>query len=128
MDSRLYFVLGDLFSNLLVAILAGWLCSLLIPAGWNMFLAMLVAMVIGMAVGLGLFFPLGVAFGAMEVMLPTMFTGMFSGMVVGMWAAMMPLGGLQAVAAGAVCGLVGVNVIWILNNSLRGVQEPREGA
>ena len=96
-----------------------WFCA---------FLAMLVAMVIGMAVGLVLFFPLGVAFGAMEVMLPTMFTGMFSGMVVGMWAAMMPLGGLQAVAAGAVCGLVGVNVIWILNNSLRGVQEPREGA
>ncbi len=83
MDSRLYFVLGDLAANLLVGALAGWLSAVVIGTGWNMFLAMFLAMGLGMLVGLVLFFPLGMAFGAMEVMLPTMFSGMLAGMVVG---------------------------------------------
>ncbi len=128
MDSRLFFVLGDLGGNLLVAAVAGWLCALLIPVGWNMFFAMLVAMAIGMVVGLVLFFPLGIFFGAMEVMVPTMFSGMLSGMVVGMWAAMEPVSGQQALVCGAVCGLIGINIIWIMNNSLRGPRDPAIGA
>ena len=96
MDSRLYFVLGDLASNLLVGALAGWLSALVIGVGWNMWLAMFLAMALGMLVGLVLFFPLGMAFGAMEVMLPTMFSGMLSGMVVGMWTAMHPVSGVTA--------------------------------
>ena len=83
MDSRLYFVLGDLASNLLVGALAGWFSALVIGDGWNMWLAMFLAMGLGMLLGLVLFFPLGMAFGAMEVMLPTMFSGMLAGMVVG---------------------------------------------
>lgn len=84
MDSRLYFVLGDIASNLLV--------------------------------------------GALEVMLPTMFGGMLSGMVVGMWAAMHPISGITALLVGAGCGLVGINVIWVLNIGLRGRRSyPREG-
>jgi len=126
MDSRLYFVLGDLFSNLLVAIVAAWFCALLIPTGWNMFGAMLVAMAIGMLVGLILFFPLGVMFGAMEVMVPTMFCGMLSGMVVGMWAAMAPVTGEEAALVGGVCGLVGINIIWVMNTSLRGRRSSME--
>ncbi len=120
MDSRLYFVLGDLASNLLVGAMAGWLSALVIGVGWNMWLAMFLAMALGMLVGLVLFFPLGMAFGAMEVMLPTMFGGMLSGMVVGMWAAMHPVSGTVALLVGAGCGLVGINVIWVLNIALRG--------
>lgn len=120
MDSRLYFVLGDLASNLLVGALAGWLSALVIGVGWNMWLAMFLAMALGMLVGLVLFFPLGMAFGAMEVMLPTMFSGMLSGMVVGMWTAMHPVSGVTALVVGAGCGLVGINVVWVLNVGLRG--------
>lgn len=128
MDSRLYFVLGDLFSNVLVGLVAGWFCALIIGEGWNMFLAMFFAMLIGMVVGMVLFFPLGMLFGAMEVMLPTMFGGMFSGMVVGMWAAMMPMSGSQSVAMGAVCGLIAIVTVWILNNAVRGVRSmPEKG-
>ena len=120
MDSRLYFVLGDLAGNLLVGAIAGWLSALVIGVGWNMVLAMFLAMALGMLVGLVLFFPLGMAFGAMEVMLPTMFSGMVSGMVVGMWAAMHPVGSVDALLAGAGCGLFGILLIWTLNHALRG--------
>lgn len=127
MDSRLYFVLGDLVGNILVAALAGWLCSLLIGPGWNMWVAMVAAMILGMLLGLLLFFPLGILFGAMEVMLPIMFSGMLGGMVVGMWAAMAPLSGAGAAVIGGVCGLIGINFIWILNNSLRGQRDASAG-
>lgn len=128
MDSRLYFVLGDLASNILVGLVVGWLCSLVVGVGWNMLFAMLLAMVIGMVLGTLLWLPLGMMFGAMEVMLPTMFGGMLSGMVVGMWAAMTPLGGAEAAAIGAVCGLVAIVIIWVLNNSVRGIRSYEAGA
>jgi len=122
MDSRLYFVLGDLISNVLVGAVVGWLCALIVGVGWNMFLAMVLAMFIGMIVGTLLWLPLGMLFGAMEVMLPTMFGGMLSGMVVGMWAAMEALPGHSAFMIGGVCGLVSIVAIWILNNSVRGLR------
>jgi Na+/citrate or Na+/malate symporter len=120
MDHRLYFVLGDLFANLVVGAVAGWACALLIGVEWNMFIAMVIAMVIGMLVGLFLFFPLGILFGAMEVMLPTMFSGMMSGMAIGMWAAMAPVTASQGLQWGAVVGLICLAIIWILNAGLRG--------
>jgi membrane protein implicated in regulation of membrane protease activity len=83
---------------------------------------MVLSMMVGMIAGLVLWFPLGVLFGAMEVMLPTMFGGMLSGMVVGMWSSMSELGGYDSAAMGAVCGLVSIVFIWILNNSLRGLR------
>lgn len=124
MDSRMYFVIGDLAGNILVAAVAGWLCSLLIGPGWNMLAAMVVGMALGMLLGLVLFFPLGILFGAMEVMVPIMFSGMLSGMVVGMWAAMAPLTFMAAAIVGGICGLIGINVIWVLNNGLRGRRDP----
>jgi hypothetical protein len=127
MDSRLYFVLGDLASNILVGLVVGWLCALIVGVGWNMFVAMVLAMVIGMVVGTVLWLPLGMLFGAMEVMLPTMFGGMLSGMVVGMCAAMMPLDGIGAAALGGFCGLVSIVIIWVLNNSVRGIRAYQAG-
>ena len=107
--------------NILVGAVAGWLCALLIGVGWNMFLSMILAMVIGMIVGTLFFFPLGILFGAMEVMLPAMFSGMVSGMVVGMWAAMEALGAMDAFLIGGAIGLACIVVIWVINNTVRGV-------
>ena len=122
MDSRLYFVLGDLGSNVFIGLVVGWLSALMVGVGWNMYLAMLLTMVVGMVVGTILWFPLGILFGAMELMVPAMLTGMVSGMVVGMWAAMTPLGAYEAATIGGVCGLACIVLIWIINNSLRGVR------
>lgn len=121
MDSRLYFVLGDIFSNVLAGLVAGWFSWLLVDTGWNMWLAMIVSMVVGMLVAGVMFIPLSIVFGIIELMLPMMFSGMLGGMVVGMWAAMHPGSGGMAAFVGAVCGLVGIVVIWVVNNSLRGV-------
>jgi Na+/citrate or Na+/malate symporter len=123
MDNRLYFVLGDLFANLLTGAVAGALCALLIVQGWPMVPAMCLAMILGMAVGLVLFFPLGIYFGAMEVMLPIMFGGMVSGMVMGMWAAMTPVAMVQGLLWGGLCGLLSLSFVWVLNAVLRGPRE-----
>jgi hypothetical protein len=122
MDSRLYFVLGDLAGNILVGLVVGWLCSTIVGNGWNMFFTMLLTMALGMVVGLVLFFPLGILFGAMEVMLPLMFTGMVSGMVVGMWCTMESMTAPTASFYGAICGLVSIVTIWVINNTLRGLR------
>lgn len=120
MDSRLYFTLGDLGSNVLVGAVAGWVCGLVIVTGWHMLPAMILAMALGMLIGLLLFFPLGMAFGAMEVMIPTMFSGMLAGMAVGMWKAMSPVSGVDALMTGAGCGMLGIIVVWLFNQALRG--------
>jgi hypothetical protein len=74
MDSRLYFVLGDLLSNILVGLVAGWLCAL----------------------------------------------------VVGMRAAMLPVSSYEAAALGSVCGLIAIVIVWVLNNSVRGIRSVPE--
>lgn len=120
MDSRLFYVMGDLGGNILVGLVVGWLCSMVVCTGWSMFLTMILTMALGMVVGMLLFFPLSILFGAMEVMLPLMFSGMVSGMAVGMWCTMTPLAGTTASFYGALCGLVSIVVIWIVNNTVRG--------
>ncbi len=122
MDNRLYFILGDLLSNVLVGSVVGGLSWLIVGPQWNMFLAMFVMMLVGMLVALSLFIPASIMFGAMEIMLPIMVTGMLSGMVVGMWIPMSPLSVVQALKIGAGCGLLSILGIWYLNHQLRGVR------
>ena len=127
MDNRLYFVLGDLLSNIVIAALIGALAVVIVDTGWNMWLAMVLMMVIGMALALPGAFLFGYWFGAMEIMVPVMQAGMWSGMVVGMWQAMSPLSVQQGVLIGAVTGLVVLNVIWVANIALRGIFVSQEG-
>lgn len=122
MDKRLYFVLGDLASNVLAGAIIGWICGLLVGTGWNMFVAMFVMMAVGMALSLLLWLPASILFGAMEVMVPIMLTGMVSGMVVGMWGAMSPIDAGEAFRIGAISGLACIVAVWILNNQVRGLQ------
>jgi hypothetical protein len=127
MDNRLYFVLGDILSNIVIAALIGALAVVIVDTGWNMWLAMILMMVIGMALALPGAFLFGYWFGAMEIMVPVMQAGMWSGMVVGMWQATSPLSVQQGVLIGAVTGLVVLNVIWVANIALRGVLGSQEG-
>jgi len=122
MDKRLYFVLGDLFVNVLGGSLIGWVIWLLTPGAWNMWLVMLIAMVLGMLFAVVLFIPASMFLGAMEVMVPLMLTGMVAGMAVGMHAGMTVIGAGQAVFEGALAGLAVIVVVWIINHCLRGPQ------
>lgn len=121
MDSRLYFVLGDLLANISIGALVGVVSVLVIANGWNMWLSMWLMMFLGMIVSLLGSYGFLYCFGAMEVMVPTMQTGMWSGMIVGMREAMMPLTLIDGATIGAVTGLVVLNVIWVANTALRGV-------
>jgi hypothetical protein len=122
MDSRLFFDVGDIVANILVGIAAGWLSWLVIGPGWPMIAAMVVAMALGMLVALLLFPALSYFWGAMEVMVPTMFSGMLSGMIVGMLVTMVPVlpGGVTFV--GGSLGLLGIVVVWVVNNAVRGIR------
>lgn len=126
MDARLYFVLGDLALNILAGAIVGWLTWLVIPAGWNMWPAMFLGMCLGMLLATVLFIPASIFLGAMEVMLPLMLTGMLAGMVIAMGAGNLFAG--AALFEGAVCGLVSIVAVWILNNSVRGAQKAGGGA
>ena len=122
MDHRLYFVLGDLLSNIVTGALIGILAVMLVSPGWNMWLAMLMMMAVGMLLSLFAALAFGIFFGAMEVMVPAMQSGMMSGMVVGMWQAMSPLPVGQGAIIGGIIGLVTLNIIWVANTALRGVR------
>ena len=121
MDSRLYFVLGDLLANISIGALVGVVSVLVVANGWNMWLAMWLMMVLGMVVSMLGAYGFLYCFGAMEIMVPIRQTGMWSGMVVGMWEAMMPLSIAQGAIIGGITGLIVLNIIWVANTALRGV-------
>ena len=121
MDHRLYFIFGDLLSNIIVGILMAVSATLLISTGWNMFIAMVVMMLLAMVVSLFLSLFLGIVFGAMEIMVPAMFSGMFSGMFSAMRLAMTDVPLVQLVWMGAIIGLVATCIIWLANARLRGI-------
>lgn len=116
METRPYFVLGDLLVNLATGALVGLVCAALSGPGWNMWLSMFVCMVLGMAIALvlslGVF---AVLFGAMEVMVPAMLTGMVAGMVVGMAAPMTEVSLWDGIRWGAGLGVVCLLVTYAAN-------------
>jgi hypothetical protein len=119
METRPYFIMGDLISNILTGSLVGLLCVVILDPEWTMFSAML----LGMGIGMGFSAVFGALvlfrfFGAMEVMIPTMLTGMLVGMLVGMAASMMTLSAGTAVKIGALTGLVVLILTYIANYKL----------
>ena len=80
MESRPYFIFGDVLVNAAAGVAAALFVHAIVPGSWHP----LVSMTLGMAGGAlaasavaFLFMPL---FGAFEVMLPAMLTGMLAGM------------------------------------------------
>jgi hypothetical protein len=108
MALRPYFVLGDIFTNLVAGMAAALCARALVGISWNILLAMPAGMVAGMlasSLAALLFMPL---FGAFEVMLPAMLTGMISGMLVGMLESMRGLSPAEAAACGSASGIVSI--------------------
>lgn len=106
METRLFFLLGDLLAATVISAIAGVAAAALIGPGWNMVIAMFVGMFVGMGLALPGTFAFLPLFGAMEVMVPTMLGGMLSGMWIGMAAAMTEVSLLQGAFYGAGIGLV----------------------
>jgi hypothetical protein len=115
METRPYFVIGDLIMNTLAGAVAGGLMALIFGADWNMFVAMIVGMALGMVIALPLSLLGSALFGAMEVMLPVMTSGMLAGMVVSMGATMNTLSFLDGTRLGSLCGIAVMIVTYIVN-------------
>ena len=120
MEKRLYFIAGDLLSNIIVGIVATAVTTLLIGGNLPMLPGMLAGMVVGMVLAMGL--SMGVLaprLGIMEIMMPCMMTGMFGGMFGGMWSFSI----IQTLQWGTATGVIVMSVIYLLNAALSGPQK-----
>lgn len=121
MDSRWQFIVGDLFSNTVVALAACLAAHAVTGPSWPMPLAMLVGMVLGMLVAMVLgFAALMRWFGAMEILLPTMTAGMVAGMVIAMNRSMADTALVDHLLLAAVIGILTTVVVWVANSRLAG--------
>ena len=119
METRPYFIAGDIVSNLAVGALVGGGCALLFGPGWNMFVAMVIGMALGMVLSLPLALLLSAFFGALETILPVMTTGMVAGMVISMKASLMAMRVADAAWLGCVSGLGVVVATYLANGVIR---------
>ena len=115
METRPYFVFGDLISNLATGAFVGGLCTVIVTLNWEVSIAMVVGMAIGMVASLPAGILFGSLFGALEVFLPVMTTGMVAGMVVGMRSSMDVIAFVDAVWVGGACG-IGIVIVTYLAN------------
>jgi hypothetical protein len=116
-ETRPYFILGDIVSNLTAGAFVGGACALLLPAGWNMLATMVLGMALGMLLSLPVGFLLSGLFGAMETLLPVMTTGMVAGMVVAMQPGLATMRFADGARLGGWCGC-GVVVATYLANAV----------
>lgn len=120
MEKRIYFIIGDLFANAVVATAAVALTAWLIGGAWGMIPGMIAGMVIGMVIALPLSLALLAPFlGAMEVLSPCMVSGMLGGMWGGMW----PLTGDAIFRWGIGTSIAVVVVVYALNAVVAGPQK-----
>jgi hypothetical protein len=123
MDKRSYFLIGDVFSNTLVALLAALAVHGLISPGWPMLPAMVVGMVLAMVLGsLCCLLCLMRFFGAMEIMLPAMLSSMLTGMVVAMSRVMTTMDRIDHLLLAMVIALLTTVTVWIVSQRLSGEQ------
>jgi hypothetical protein len=120
METRLYFLFGDILSNTLLGAIVGALAAFCFSDRWPMLVAMVVGMFASMLLAAIFGALFGILYGAFELMVPLMLTAMVAGMALPMWATMEPLDPLQAAKLGAASGLVVLAGTYLLNAALRG--------
>lgn len=122
-ETRPYFLIGDLVASAGVGALAASAAAWLGFGTWPMVPAMLVGMVIGMLIGLvAALAGFSLLFGAMEIFVPCMLGGMFAGMA----GAMGPIAGLPPAVTGALIGLVTLIFVYVANALLSGNRRVKE--
>ena len=125
LETRLFFLAGDVAANAAIGGIVGALSALLVGPSWNMWVAHGVCMVMGMVLAFPLALPFMAFFGAMEVMVPTHFAGMCAGMWVGMAAAMGPVSAGAGFVTGVQVGLASLAVCYLADAALRTKGDPR---
>lgn len=120
-ETRIYFLLGDVASNVLVGAGVGTLAGVTLT-GWPPWLAMAAGMLGGMIAAMLLGLALGTLFGAFEVMLPVTLTGMAAGMAIPMAG----FGWPHCLTLGGGLGLLVLALTYLANLALRG-DDPKWG-
>ncbi len=119
METRLFFVVGDLLSNILVATVATGVTTLLLGGALGMLPGMVLGMVIGMVIATGLGMGLlARRLGIMEIVMPCCMSGMLGGM----WGGMRSFGVVETLQWGVTTGVAVVAAIYLLNLLLTGPQ------
>ncbi len=119
MEKRLFFIVGDLLSNILVATVATGITTLLIGGALGMLPGMIIGMVVGMVIATGLGMGLlARRLGIMEVVMPCCMSGMLGGMWGGMWS----LGIVETLQWGITTGTGVIAAVYLLNLLLTGPQ------
>ena len=116
MKRRIYFIFGDLISNVIIGGSAGVVSHAVVNESWRAVPAMAAGMILGSVIATAASFVFMLFFGDFEIMLPGMFSGMLSGMFMAMAQAMGPIRTLQAAGWGAVIGLAPFTAVYLLNS------------
>jgi hypothetical protein len=119
LKNQLYFLAGDIITNITVGTVAGLAVLYTIPSTWPMPASMFAGMLLGMLAGMLLLPIFVIFFGAMEIMIPVMLTSMFSGMFVSMAAPKQPLEWINTLYIGTACAICVLIYIAGLNHYLR---------
>ncbi len=125
-ETRPYFVVGDLIANSALGALVGVCCALVIPETWPSLAAMLAGMFLGMLIATPVQLASSLLLGAFETMLPMMLSGMSSGMLVAMVASQGLVPWRDGLATGALAGLAVVVFTYLMNALLTREANPSE--
>ena len=119
METRPYFILGDVSCSVTVGIASGTAVTALVSMEWSMLVAMVAGMLLGMtaaAIGIIAF---GLCFGMTELHMPAMISGMLTGMGIVMLGLQEPLAEVTAGFLGALVGLVIYTLTWMADALLQ---------
>ena len=125
-ETRPYFVVGDLIANSALGALVGVCCALVIPQNWSSLVAMMAGMLLGMLIAIPVQLASSLLLGAFETMLPMMLSGMSSGMLVAMVASQGLVPWRDGLATGALAGLAVVAFTYVMNALLTREANPSE--
>ncbi len=116
MKRRIYFIFGDMVSNVIIGGAAGVVSRALVNETWRAVPAMAAGMALGSVIAAAASLVFMLFFGDFEIMLPGMFSGMLSGMFTAMMEAMGPIKVLQAAGWGAIIGLAPFVAVYVLDS------------
>jgi len=120
METRPYFLFGDILSNAVAGFVVGGVAALVTQPGWPAAAVMPIGMFLGMILATPIQIVCGIFFGAFEVMIPMMFTGMAAGMIIPMQAAGAPLTPIDGALRGIGIGMAVLAFTYIANAFLSG--------
>ena len=119
METRPYFILGDVSCSVTVGLASGTVVTALGSLEWSMPVSMVAGMLLGMTVAAIGIIAFGLCFGMTELHMPAMITGMLTGMGIVMLGSTQLLTEVTAGLLGALIGLVVYLLTWIADALLQ---------